>query len=97
MQYLGYLVIVAAFYAGFTVFHPISIIVFALVSTLIFASARARAAKKEAHSVGTNPLLDGVHLFALQALIMFTVYILGYFMSTTAGDSFIDFFTGRGR
>jgi len=97
MQYLGYVVMAIAFYVGFALMHPISIIVLALISTFLFASARARAARKETHSVGTNPLLDGMYLFVLQALIMFTVYILGYFMSTTAGDSLIDFFTGRGR
>lgn len=97
MQYIGYVVIAASFYTGFIVFNPISIIVLALVSTLIFGAARAKAAKKEAHSVGTNPLLDGVHLFAIQALIMFTMYILGYFMSTQAGSTFVQFFTGQGR
>ena len=96
IQYLGYLVIAAAFYAGFRPLHPLVILVLALISTFIFASARRTATKTDERTLTPSPISDGAYLFAGQVMIIFFVYILGYFMATTAGDSFIDWITGQG-
>jgi len=97
IQYLGYLIIAAAFYAGFKPWHPLVVPVLALISTFIFASARRQATKADERALTPSPLSDGAYLFAGQIMIIFTLYIFGYFLSSTAGDSFIDWITGQGR
>ena len=97
IQYLGYLVIIIAFYAGYKAFYGIAIIPLALISTLIFATARRQSTKGQHHTRENNALADGAFLFTLQLLIIFTVFAMGYFMGSPAGDNFIDFITGRRR
>ena len=97
IQLLGYLVIAAAFYAGFAPLHPLVIPALALVSTFIFAAARRQAAKADERALTPSALSDGAYLFAGQVMIIFFVYIFGYFMASAGGETFIDWITGQGR
>ena len=81
MQYLGYLIILVAFYGGYKPLHPIAILVCALVSTFLFMSARRIQAKEQATVGQPNMILDGAFLMGLQTLLMFTAYILGLFLA----------------
>ncbi|MBC6404052.1 MAG: hypothetical protein GDA39_06560 [Hyphomonadaceae bacterium] len=81
MQYLTYPVILVALYAGYAPFHPVSVVILALVSMLALMSARRAAMKDEPHRLGASMILDGIYLFAGQALIMFASYLLGWFMA----------------
>jgi uncharacterized membrane protein len=95
MKYLGYAVLLLAFLAGFYAFPMPLVIVFALISTLIFAASRRKTLKETPMAPDQNMLLDGAFLFALQVLIMFVTFLLGVFAASAAGDSFIDFMTGN--
>ena len=81
MKYLGYLLILACFAAGYNSVHILVVIVAALLSTFIYASERRRALKTQVQAPDQNMLLDGAFLLAVQLLIMFMVYILGWFMA----------------
>ena len=81
MKYLGYLLILACFAAGYNSIHILVVIVTALLSTFIYASERRLALKTQVHAPDQNMLLDGAFLLVLQLLIMFMVYILGWFMA----------------
>jgi hypothetical protein len=79
VKYLGYLLILAAFVAGYVGFHPIGILILAALSTLIYASARRKALKSQPLAPDQNMIFEGAFLIAGQILIMFMVYILGWF------------------
>jgi|GEM_PF-1318382 len=96
IQYLGYLIIAAAFYAGFKPLHPLAILVLAFISTFIFATARRQAAKADERALTPSAISDGAYLFVGQLMIIFFVYIFGYFMASSGGDTFIDWITGQG-
>jgi Ser/Thr protein kinase RdoA (MazF antagonist) len=88
MKYLGYVLILGALAAGYAELHPVTVVGFALLSTLIYASsrriyasARRKALKEQPQAGDRNMLLDGGYLFAGQALIMFTAFILGWFFA----------------
>ncbi len=85
MQYLGYVVIAIAVYAGVAPWHPGSVIALALVSSLLFMSARQKALKEEGQRTGSNLLLDGAYLFAGQCLIIFTAYLTGWLFANMFG------------
>ncbi len=95
MKYLGYAVLALSFAAGFLSFPIPLVIVFALASTLIFASSRRKSLKETPMAPDQNMLLDGAFLFALQVLIMFVAFLLGIFAASSAGDSFVAFMTGQ--
>lgn len=80
MKYLGYALIALAAVAGALNLPVYLVIVLALINTLIYAGARRKNLKSTPMSPDQNMLLDGVFLFALQTLIMFTAYILMWFM-----------------
>lgn len=80
MRYLGYALIIAAFAAGYVGFHPLIIPALALVSTAIYASFRRKALKRQSLAPDQNMILDGAFLLAVQTIIMFTAYILGWFL-----------------
>jgi len=41
-----------------------------------------------------NMILDGLFLFALQGLLMFTAYLLGLFAASAGGELFVQFLKG---
>lgn len=81
MKYLGYLLIFACFLAGYFSIHIGVVALAALLSTVIYASERRRALKTQIHAPDKNMVLDGAFLLFLQLIIMFTLYILGWFMA----------------
>jgi len=81
MKYLGYLLIFACFLAGYLSIHIIVVGLSALLSTVIYATERREALKSQVHAPDQNMILDGAFLLALQLIIMFTVYILGWFLA----------------
>jgi len=87
MKYLGYALVLAAFFAGYLGFHPIAVVIAALLSTIIFASARRMALKKQPQAPDQNMLFEGAFLLGGQILIMFTVYILGWFFANLGTPS----------
>lgn len=81
MKYLGYALILVALAGGYAGFHPVLIVALALISTLIYASARRKALKSQPQAPDQNMLLDGAYLLAGQTMIMFAAYILGWFFA----------------
>lgn len=78
MKYLGYIVLLAAFFIGVKAFHPGLLIICALLSTFIHMSARRHEVKHKNYTGDRNMVLDGMYLLAVQGLIMFTAYLLGW-------------------
>ena len=87
MKYLGYALVLAAFIAGYVGYHPIGIVVLAGLSTIIFASARRKALKSQPLAPDQNLIFAGAFLLAGQLLIMFTVFILGWFFANLGTPS----------
>ena len=88
MRYLGYILILAVFAAGFFSVHILAALVAALLASVIFGKDRAQALRNQPQTLEHNMLLDGAYLFGGQILIMFVVYILGWFFAnigTTSG------------
>lgn len=89
MRYLGYILILAVFAAGFFSVHILAALAGALLATVIYAADRRKAFKAQLQaSAAPNMILDGAFLFGGQILIMFVVYILGWFFAnigTTSG------------
>ena len=81
MKYLGYILILGAMGGGYVGFHPALIIGLALLSTLIYASARRGALKRQPQAPDQNMILDGAYLLAGQTMIMFAAYMLGWFFA----------------
>jgi uncharacterized membrane protein len=95
MKYLGYAIIALSFTAGFLNYAPMLILLCAFLSTLVFASARRKTLKETPMQQEQNMILDGMFLFALQAMIMFVAYLLGIFAASAGGDSFLMFLSGE--
>jgi len=87
MKYLGYALVLAAFVAGYIGFHPIGIVILAALSTIIYASARRKALKSQPLAPDQNMIFEGMFLLGGQVLIMFTVYILGWFFANLGTPS----------
>lgn len=87
MKYLGYVIVLAAFVAGYMGLHPAVILIAASLSTIIYASARRIALKKQSQAPDQNMVFDGAFLLAGQVLIVFTVYILGWFFANLGTPS----------
>ena len=87
MKYLGYLIVLAAFAGGYMGLHPISIVILAALSTIIYASARRKALKSQPLAPDQNMIFEGMFLLGGQVLIMFTVYILGWFFANLGTPS----------
>ena len=81
MKYLGYILILACFLAGYNSIHIGVVIISAILSTVIYASERRRALKTQTHAPDQNMILDGAFLLTSQLLIMFMLYILGWFLA----------------
>ena len=81
MKYLGYALILASMTSGYIGLHPAAVIIFALISTFVYAAARRKALKEQPQAGDQNMILDGGYLFAGQTLIMFAAFILGWFFA----------------
>lgn len=93
MHYFGYVIIILAIVAGYTQAPILLVPLFALVSTFAFSGARRKATKEDQSRPGA--LVDGIYLFAVQCLILFTAYLMGHFGGTEAGDMLWRFMTGQ--
>ncbi|MEP1229826.1 MAG: hypothetical protein ABJG88_04055 [Litorimonas sp.] len=93
-KYIGYALIIFAGWMGFVSFNPRYLIFLALISALIFASSRRKDLKSTPMAPDQNMIVDGLFLFALQGMLMFTAYLLGYFASSAGGDLFGEFLRG---
>jgi len=87
MKYLGYALVLGAFAAGYVGFHPFIVIVTAVLSTIIYASARRKVLKNQSQAPDQNMLFEGAFLLGGQVLIMFTAYILGWFFANLGTPS----------
>lgn len=87
MKYLGYVIVLASAAAGYMGLHPATILIAASLSTLIFASARRKALKRQSQAPDQNMVFDSAFLLGGQFLIMFTVYILGWFFANLGTPS----------
>lgn len=95
MKYLGYLLLLLGGVAGYFGVRVWFIFLIALLSTLVFASARRKNLKSTPQAPDQNMLIDGVYLFFGQLLILFAVYLLGVFIGSPGGSFFTDFMTGK--
>ena len=93
-KYIGYALIVLSGWMGYVSFNPRYLIFIALASTLVFAAQRRKDLKSTPMAPDQNMILDGLFLFALQGMLMFTAYLLGYFASSAGGDLFGQFLSG---
>ena len=93
-KYIGYALIAFSVWMGYVSFNPRYLIFVALVSTFVFATARRKVLKETPMAPDQNMILDGLFLFALQGLLMFTAYLLGHFAGSAGGDMFGQFLTG---
>ena len=87
MKYLGYAIVLAAFVAGYLGLHPAVILIAASLTTLLYAAARRKALKKQAQAPDQNMVFDGAFLLGGQFLIMFFVFILGWFFANLGTPS----------
>ena len=94
-KYIGYGFIALSGWMGYVSFNPRYLIFVALGSTLIFANLRRKDVKTTPMRPDQNMILDGLFLFALQGLLMFTAYLLGYFAASDAGALFGSFLSGQ--
>jgi len=80
MKYFGYALVLLAFLAGYVGYHSGIILILALISAAIYASSRRKALRRQPQAPDKNMLLDGFFLLFGQMLIMFTAYILAWFL-----------------
>lgn len=93
-RYAGYLAIIIALIGGFKLVPPVIVLPLALFSTMFMIRGRQAVNRKKTNDEPPNPFVDGVFLFIVQLLIMFVVYLLGYFAGSDAGTYFMKFVTG---
>lgn len=85
INYVGYILAVIAGAKNITGFI---IVIIALGTTLFFARSR-RTVDVDRPSAGKqNPFVDGIYFFAIQVLIVFVAYLLGYFITSGGGEMF---------
>ncbi len=80
IKYVGYIILIVAFYAGYAFWHWGMIPLLAFIATLAFASDRRKSIKGSIHTQNSNAVLDGAFLFVLQCIIVFVVYNFGLFL-----------------
>ena len=95
MKYIGYLLLLLSSIAGYTGVRVWFVMLLALVSTALFASARRQNLKDTPQAPDQNMLIDGAYLFLVQLLIMFAIYLLGVFIGSPGGALFGDFLSGK--
>lgn len=95
MKYIGYILLLLSCVAGYMGIRVWFVVLFALLSTFVFAGARRKNLKETPQAPDQNMLLDGAYLFLIQLLIMFAVYLLGVFIASPGGALFGDFMSGK--
>ena len=95
MKYIGYILLLLSGVAGYMGVRVWFVMLLALLSSFLFASARRKNLKETPQAPDQNMLLDGAYLFLGQLLIMFTIYLLGFFIGSPGGALFGDFLSGK--
>ena len=93
-RYAGYIAIIVALIAGYRNAPPYIIVPLALFATLFMVRGRREIDKNKTKATPPNPIIDGMFLFSSQLMIIFIVYLLGYFAASEAGSYFSDFMKG---
>lgn len=94
---IGYGCILAAAIGGFVLAPSFIILILALISTAFMVRGRMEIDKDKVRAAKPNPVADGAFLFAAQVMIMFIVYLVGYFAGSEGGAYFVDFLKKGGR
>jgi uncharacterized membrane protein AbrB (regulator of aidB expression) len=95
MKYIGYVLLLLSGVAGYLGVRVWFVVLLALLSAFVFASARRKNLKETPQAPDQNMLIDGVYLFLGQLLIMFAIYLLGVFIGSPGGELFGDFLSGK--
>jgi hypothetical protein len=95
MKFIGYILLLLSGIAGYLGIRVWFVVIFALLSAFVFASARRQNLKETPQAPDQNMLMDGAYLFIGQLLIMFAIYLLGVFIASPGGDLFADFLSGK--
>ena len=95
MKYIGYVLLLLSGVAGYLGVRVWFVVLLALLSAFVFASARRKNLKETPQAPDQNMLLDGAFLFVGQMLIMFAIYLLGVFIGSPGGALFADFLSGK--
>lgn len=95
MKYIGYILLLLSGVAGYLGVRIWFVFILALLSAFVFTSARRKNLKETPQAPDQNMLMDGAYLFLGQLLIMFAIYLLGYFIASPGGSLFADFLSGR--
>ena len=93
-RYAGYIAILLALIAGLKTAPPYIIVPLALFSTMFMVRGRRDIDKNKTKAAPPNPIIDGMFLFSSQLMIVFLVYLLGYFSGSEAGEYFAEFVKG---
>ncbi len=95
MKYIGYILLLLSGVAGYMNVPVWFVVLMALFSSFVFASARRKNLKETPQAPDQNMLMDGAYLFLGQFLIMFAIYLLGVFIGSPGGALFGDFLSGK--
>lgn len=95
MKYIGYILLILSGVAGYFGIRIWFVVLLALLSAFVFMSARRQNLKETPQAPDQNMMMDGAYLFLGQLLIMFAVYLLGYFIASPGGGLFGEFLSGQ--
>ena len=95
MKYIGYILLFLSGLAGYLGVRIWFVVLLALLSAFLFMSARQQNLKETPQAPDQSMLMDGAYLFLGQLLIMFAVYLIGYFIGSPGGGLFADFLSGQ--
>lgn len=95
MKYIGYILLLLSGVAGYLGVRIWFVLILALISAIVFAAARRTNLIETPQAPDQNMLMDGAYLFLGQLLIMFALYLLGFFIGSPGGDLFADFLSGQ--
>jgi len=70
MRYIAYLLFILSIILGYFAVYPMVVLPLALVTSLIFISARRTWLKSNPQATPVNPLIDGVYLLFLHLLML---------------------------
>ena len=95
MKYIGYILLLLSGFAGYSRVRVWFVVLLAFLSVILFMSARRKNLKETPQAPDQNMMMDGAYLFLGQLLIMFTFYLVGYFIGSPGGGLFADFLSGK--
>jgi len=85
MRYIAYLLFILSIILGYFAVYPMVVLPLALVTSLIFISARRTWLKSNPQATPVNPLIDGVYLLFLHLLMHFVAFGGGFFFNYSVG------------